>query len=102
MVAANPGFEVVHGWLNAKGETFENRLRFHSHSVVRDPTGALLDVTLNASDPNYAFVLHPFDDAHFREQVSGRIAMVDHMLGPDPEISLDLAVEDPKLDNRQF
>nr|WP_314121567.1 hypothetical protein [uncultured Brevundimonas sp.] len=101
-VEADPTFQVVHGCLNATGETFENRVRFHSHSVVRAPTGELVDVTLNRDDPSYAFIPHPFDDTHFREQVIGKIPTIDHILGPDPEILHEWNSENPELDNRQF
>ena len=83
-VEANPGFSVVHGWLHAVGETLDNRLRFHSHSVVRGPQGEIVDITLCANDPRYAFLHHPFDDAHFREKIIGRVPTVDHLLGRDP------------------
>ena len=99
-VEANPTYAIVHGWLNARGETFEKRLRFHSHSIVRSVGGELLDITLSESAPNYAFILHPFDDDHFRREIIGRIPTVDHLLGPDPVIPPDWYREDPSLDNR--
>lgn len=90
----------MHGWLNAMGETLENRLRFYSHSVVQSPSGELLDVTLGQDAPKYDFVRHPFDDDHFRQQVIGTIPIIDHLLGPDPVIALDGLGEDASLDNR--
>lgn len=101
-VEANPGFTVVHGWLNARGETFENRLRFHSHSVVRGPNGDHLDVTLRQCDPTYAFISHPLGDDHFRQQVIEKLPTIDHLTGPDPVILMEWRGEDPRLDNRLF
>ncbi len=97
-VEANPAFVIVHGWLNAKGETFENRLRFVSHSVVRSPDGELMDITLGTGDPRYAFILHPLDDAHFREWIIGRVATVDHCIGPDPDLPPGWDRVDPSSD----
>lgn len=101
-VGANPTFKVVHGWLNAKGETSENRLRFHSHSVVRSPSGELLDVTLRQCDPTYDFIPHPHGDDHFRQQVIEKLPTIDHLTGPDPVIMMEWPGEDPHLDNRLF
>ncbi|WP_395943316.1 hypothetical protein [Brevundimonas sp.] len=88
-VEANPTYVVVHGRLNARGETFENRLRFHSHSIVRSADGELLDITLSKGAPQYTFIPHPFDDDPFRREIIGRIPTVDHLLGPDPVIPSD-------------
>ena len=101
-VEANPTYAVVHGWLNARGETFDNRLRFHSHSVVRSPGGELLDITLGGTAPRYEFVRHPFDDDHFRDRIIGAVPTVDHLLGPDPVMPPEWFGEDASLDSRLF
>lgn len=88
-VALKPEFRAVHGWLYARGETFENRMRFYSHSIVADSNGRLFDVTLNASDPRYQFVVHPGESEPFLAAVAGNgMPYVEHILGPDPIFDL--------------
>lgn len=101
-VEANPTFAIVHGWLNARGETCENRLRFLSHSVVRTAGGEMLDVTLSQGAPSYDFLPHPLGDDHFRGQVIGCIPTLEHLAGPDQEIPLDWFRVDPGPGDRLF
>jgi hypothetical protein len=80
----HPDHTAVRGWLNVSFLAPANRRRFGSHSIVAGSTGELLDITLSASDGRYGFIRHPGSEAEFiSEVIEKRLAMIDHVLGPD-------------------
>lgn len=80
----HPGYTAVRGWLNVSFLAPQNRRRFGSHSLVADPRGRLLDITLSAADGRYGFIRHPGSEAEFvTEVIAKRLTTIDHQLGPD-------------------
>ena len=85
-VLLHPADRMLPGWVHTPGVTFENRVRFASHTVVETGDGRLLDVTLGASDAGYRFIRHPGAHDEFYAAVSNNgLPTIDHLLGPDPE-----------------
>lgn len=60
----NPGAELVRGWAVSAhcGET----LLLDAHSIVREPDGTLLDITLGPDDQAISFIVHRGDEAKFQ------------------------------------
>ena len=89
-LAERPGYTAVRGWLDVSFLAMPNRRRFASHSVVADPDGKLLDVTLRTSDGRYGFIRHPWDEAGFLAAVANNgLPTIDYLVSPDVEITYD-------------
>ncbi len=101
-VASRAGYRRIPGWVPAPYLTFDNRLRFLSHSVVEAPDGALVDVTLGARDL-HRFIRHPGAEDEFYAAVRDNgLPSIDHVLGPDPEFDFGSAALEPFPNTGQF
>lgn len=102
-VELHPDHRRVPGWAFAPYLTLPNRKRFISHSVVETPDGRLLDVTLSEKDGHHPFVRHPGPPEQFYAAVQNNgLPMIDHVLGPDPELGCRSAAVEPFSDFTQF
>jgi hypothetical protein len=83
-VTMHAGYRAVRGWLRVEYETPPHRIRFHSHSVVEDADGQLIDVTLLPSDPTHRFIRHPWSEAEFLTAVANNgMPSIEQVLPPD-------------------
>jgi hypothetical protein len=85
----HPDHTAVRGWLDVSFLAPTNRRRFGSHSVVADPEGNLLDISLSAALGRFGFIRHPGDEIEFiAEVIAKRLPTIDHKLGPDIDWSV--------------